>query len=67
MIRLDLDISERMEHKLHHLAYLLNEDIAGVFRKGIALMQIAVEAKENGDKLMIFDEDNNPVTEIVGI
>ena len=66
-IRLSLDVSPGLNDLLERLAGETHSTKSEVLRKAIALMEVAVEAAEKGQKLGILDKDRNVTTEIVGI
>ncbi len=66
-IQINLDLSTELYETLSNLSQKLNGDNAEVLLKAIALMEVAVEAKEKGKHLWIADENKNLETEIVGI
>ena len=66
-IQINLDLSPELYETLNHLAQQMNGDNAEVLLKAIALLEIAVEAKQKGKHIWIADENQNIETEIVGI
>jgi predicted transcriptional regulator len=66
-IQINLDLSPELYETLNHLAQQMNEENAEVLLKAIALLEIAVEAKQEGKHIWIADENQNIETEIVGI
>ncbi|WP_341525639.1 DNA-binding protein [Nostoc sp. UHCC 0302] len=66
-IQINLDLSPELYETLNHLAQQMNVDNAEVLLKAIALLEIAVEAKQKGKHIWIADENQNIETEIVGI
>ena len=66
-IRLSLDISPEANALLESLASSIGGTKSEVLRKGIALMQIAIDAKRQGKKFGIAEKDQALATEIVGI
>lgn len=66
MPRLSFDVNEKFQKDFEHLVELTNSSSkAETLRRAIALLKIAVEAQEKGEKLMIADQDRKPITEIV--
>ncbi len=66
MPRVSFDVNEKFQEDFEKLVELTNSSSkAEVFRRAIALLKIATEAKAKGEKLMIADEDRKPITEIV--
>ncbi|MBW4594334.1 MAG: DNA-binding protein [Brasilonema angustatum HA4187-MV1] len=66
-VKISLDLSPELYETLKNVAQQLDGDMAEVLLKGIVLMLIAVEAKQNRKHLWITDENQTPETEIVGI
>ena len=62
-----LDISPEMYQTLNDLTVTTKEDNATILLKALALMEVAVEAKQQGKHLWIADENNNLESEIIGI
>lgn len=67
VVRLNLDISAQLNAKLDGLAESIGGSKSDVLRKAIALMELAVDAKNNAQKLVVVDSSNKIVKEIVGI
>jgi hypothetical protein len=66
-IQINLDLSLELYETISNLAQQMDEDNAEVLLKAIALLEIAVEAKQKGKHLWIVDDNQNLETEIVGI
>ncbi len=66
-IRLSLDISPEANALLETLASSIGGTKSDVLRKGIALMQVAIDAKRQGKKFGIAEKDQVLATEIIGI
>lgn len=72
-VRLSLDVSPELNSLLESLATRTGGTKSDVLRKAIALMDVAVDAKEGGKRLLLVDKPNavtdDPrlVTEIVGL
>ncbi len=66
-IQINLDLSLEFYETLNNLAQKINGDNAEVLLKAIALMEVAVEAKQQGKHLWITDGQQNLETEVVGI
>ncbi|WP_193195535.1 DNA-binding protein [Nostoc sp. MG11] len=66
-IQINLDLSLELHETLNKLAQQINGDHAEVLLKAIALMEVAVEAKQKGKHLWIADENQNLETEVIGI
>lgn len=66
-IQLNLDLSPELYKTINHLVQQMNADNTEVLLKAIALLEIAVEAKQTGKHLWIADDNQKLETEIVGI
>ncbi|MCA9773599.1 MAG: ribbon-helix-helix protein, CopG family [Myxococcales bacterium] len=66
-VRLSLDVSPEMYDLLTELAAKTHGTKSEVIRKSVALMELAVAAKERGKKFGIATSTENLETEIVGI
>lgn len=66
-IQINLDLSLELYQTLNNLAQQTNGDNTEVLLKAIALMEVAVEAKQKGKHIWIADENQNLETEVVGI
>ncbi|MCU0545709.1 MAG: DNA-binding protein [Oscillatoriaceae cyanobacterium Prado104] len=66
-VRLNFVVSSEINDTLEELANKTGGTKTEVFRRAIALMEVIVDAKEEGKKVGITDKDRNLVTEIVGI
>jgi len=67
MIKYNIELSQNLFNKINKLSISENISIASIFRKGICLLEIAVNCKEENNRLCIFDAKNNAICEIVGI
>jgi predicted transcriptional regulator len=66
-VRLNFVVSSEINDTLEELANKTGGTKTEVFRRAIALMEVIVDAKEQGKKVGITDKDRNLVTEIIGI
>lgn len=67
-VRLSLDVSPALNDRLEEIAATSHSTKSEVLRKAVALFDIAVEARENGQKLWVGDQPPAGVArEIVGI
>lgn len=66
-VRLSLDVSLELNQTLEDLAEKIGGTKSEVLRKAIALMEVMVEAKQQGKRVGIADKDQPLATEIVGI
>mgnify|MGYP001589361832 CR=1 FL=1 len=67
IIRLSLELSEQLNQKLEELANKIHKSKSDVLLYSIALMEVAIQAKENGKKFGIANKNQKLITEIVGI
>ncbi|GAA6620260.1 DNA-binding protein [Scytonema sp. NUACC26] len=65
MIRFNLDVSPEVHETLEKLAQKIGGTKSDVLRQAIALMQIAIIAKENGKKFGIVETNQDLTTEIM--
>jgi predicted transcriptional regulator len=66
-IRLSLEVSPQMNDKLEELADKMGGTKSDVLRKAVALIEVAVRAKEEGRRFGIAAPDQTLATEIVGL
>ncbi len=66
-VRLSLDVSPEVNELLEQLASTIGGTKSDVLRKAIALMEVAVDAKQQGKKFGIADKGQTLATEIVGL
>lgn len=66
-VRLSLEVSPQLNAKLEELAEKLHGSKSDVLRRAVALMDVAVQAKEEGKKFGVANKDQELATEIVGI
>ncbi len=66
-VRLSLELSADTNQRLETLANKMNGNKSDVLRRAIAIYEVMVKAKENGQKFGIASQDQTLVTEIVGI
>ena len=66
-IRLSLDVSPELYETLNSLAAKLHSTKSDVLRKAVALLEVAVRAKEERKKFGVAAPDQTLETEIVGI
>ncbi|MFN6482450.1 MULTISPECIES: hypothetical protein [unclassified Nostoc] len=58
-IQINLDLSPELYETLNNLAQQMNGDNSEVLLKAIALMEVAVEAKQKGKHIWIADDHQN--------
>jgi predicted transcriptional regulator len=66
-IRLSLDVSPELYETLNRLAAKLHSTKSDVLRKAVALLEVAVRAKEEHKKFGVATPDQTLETEIVGL
>ncbi len=66
-IEISFDVSPQFDNTLNDLEQKIGGDKADLFRKAIALIQVAIEAEEQGKSLCIASQDEKIETKIVGI
>ncbi len=66
-IKINLDLSPELYETISNLAQQINGDNAEVLLKAIALLEVAVEAKQKGKHIWIVDDNQNLETEVIGI
>ena len=66
-IRLSLDVSPELYETLNRLAAKLHSTKSDVLRKAVALLEVAVRAKEEHKKFGVAGPDQTLETEIVGL
>ncbi|MGF1934668.1 MAG: DNA-binding protein [Nostoc sp. ChiQUE02] len=65
--QMNLDLSPELYETLNNLAQQINGDNGDVLLKAIALLEVALEAKQKGKYIWIVDDKQNLETEIIGI
>jgi predicted transcriptional regulator len=66
-VRLSLELSPQLNETLEELAERIHGSKSDVLRKAIAIMEVAVRAKEEGKKFGIAERDQTLSTEVVGV
>ncbi len=67
-VKLSVEVSQELDATLEQLAKDVHGTKSDVLRKGIALLQVAVEAKKQGQKFGVADSTGKHLErEIVGI
>ncbi len=66
-VRLSLTVSPELNERLEQLAAKSHSSKSEILRKALALFDVATEAKEMHQRLGVFDQNRQIVTEIVGI
>lgn len=65
MSRINFEASPELEETIEKLVKLTNSSSKSeLLRRSIALMKIAAEAQEKGEKIVIADENRNPKVEL---
>lgn len=65
-VRISLDVSKELDEKLTAMAEKSHTTKSDILRKGIAIVEAALNAKSN-EQLGIVDENNKLVTKIIGV
>ncbi|KTC78733.1 hypothetical protein [Legionella cincinnatiensis] len=65
-IRLSLDVSAELNNALDEIVKETHSTKSEVLRKSIALLEMAVREKKEGNHLGVFDGKNKIVKEIIG-
>lgn len=66
-VRLSLEVSIELFNLLDSMAQRMASSKADVLRKAIALYEIAINAKRNGQQLAILDADDRTVVKLIVI
>ena len=66
-IRLSLELTEKFNQALEELAVQIHGSKSDVFRKSIALLEVAVAATLAGKSMAIISPEGNVTTRITGI
>ena len=65
MSRINFEASAELEETIDNLVKLTNSSSKSeLLRRAIALMKVAAEAQQKGEKIVIADEDRNPKVEL---
>jgi hypothetical protein len=63
--RVNLILSEKAHSELATMARRTRRSMTELVRLGLGLVKIALEAEQNGHKLIVTDADGHPLKEIV--
>jgi predicted transcriptional regulator len=66
-VRLNFVVSPEVNQALETLAHKTGGTKTEVFRRAIALMEVVVDAKQQGKKIGIAEKDQQLATEIISI
>jgi hypothetical protein len=66
-VRITVEVTNELNDRLDLLAGELGGSKSDVFRKAIALVEVALNAKRRGGKVAIVDDDNHIVATVVGL
>jgi hypothetical protein len=66
-VRLTLEVTDELNRRLADLAFELGGSKSDVFRKAIALVEVALNAKRRGGRVAIVDNDQRVVATVVGL
>ena len=65
MSRINFEASAELEETIDNLVKLTNSSSKSeLLRRAIALMKVAAEAQQKGEKIVIADEERNPKVEL---
>ena len=65
MSRINFEASAELEETIDHLVKLTSSSSKSeLLRRAIALMKVAAEAQQKGEKIVIADKDRNPKVEL---
>jgi Arc/MetJ-type ribon-helix-helix transcriptional regulator len=66
MPRMNFDVSPELDAVIEKLVKLTGSTSKSeVLRRAIALMEVAVEAKQEGKKIVIAQKDRTPIVEVI--
>lgn len=65
-VRLSLEVSPELNDALERMANTMHASKSDVLRKSVALIDLALREKNNGNHLGVFNEDQKMVKEIIG-
>lgn len=65
-VRLSLEVSEELNEALDRMAETMHSSKSDVLRKSVALIDLALREKNNGNHLGVFNNDQKIVKEIIG-
>jgi predicted transcriptional regulator len=66
-VRLTVDVSPELNETLDQLAENAHLTKSEILCRAIALIKVAAQAHEKGQKLALIDKDQQGMTEIIGI
>jgi predicted transcriptional regulator len=66
-VRLTVEVTDELNQRLADLARELGGSKCDVFRKAIALVEVAVNAKRHGKRIAVLDQRGRVVTTIIGL
>lgn len=66
-VRLTIEVTDELNERLDRLADELGGSKAEVFRKAIALIDVALDAKRRGRQVAILDDEQRVVATVVGL
>jgi metal-responsive CopG/Arc/MetJ family transcriptional regulator len=66
-VRLNVNITEKLNDRLDELAQLSGSSKSDLLRKAIALMDLAVTEKNRNNHLSVTNSDGKVLREIVGV
>jgi anti-sigma regulatory factor (Ser/Thr protein kinase) len=66
-VRLNLVITRRLDDTLERIAEANGTNKSEILRRALALIEVANEAREHGNKLGVVSKDRQVLAEIVGL
>ena len=66
-VRLTLEVTADLNDRLDELAADCGGSKSELFRKAIALIELAIVAKREGSEIAVVDKDQRVVTTVVGL
>lgn len=66
-VKLSLIVSEQLNETLENLAHESGSTKSDVLRKALALLEVASEARRDGNRIGVLTTDRQVLTEIVGV
>jgi len=65
-VRLSLEVSPELNDALERMADSMHASKSDVLRKSVALIDLAIREKGNGNHLGVFNDDEKMIKEIIG-
>lgn len=66
MTRINFDVTPELDKTIEKLVIQTGSaSKSELFRRALALMEVAAEAKQNGEKVVITDKNRKPLVEVL--